>query len=353
MMKICYFGDYDPEYSRNRVFIKSLREAGASVVECRTDSKSAKRYPELIRKLFALRGEYDVILVGYSLSRFVVPLAKIFGNKPVVWNPLFSLYDSWILDRKLADKKSWKAKYYFWLDRMACLFADGVILDTEESITFFSKTFHISRAKFRRVFVGTDEEVFYPREKKRNDTFNVHFHGNFIPFHGVEYIIRAAMMLQHERITFTLIGSGQTYAHDRALAESLGVKNIRFLSKVSYRELADLLSSADLALGVFGEKERVNRVIPNKIFEAVAMGIPVLTAESLAVKELFTDGASIIFCREQDPEDLAKKILILKNNRKLQEDIAEEALSIFRERASLKTIGPEILSFLEVVAKKK
>lgn len=353
MMKICYFGDYDPEYSRNRVFVKSLREAGASVVECCDASKSAWRYFRLARKLISFRGEYDVILVGYSLSRFVVPLAKIFGGKPVVWDPLFSLYDSWILDRKLAKKNSVKATYYFWLDKIACCFADGIILDTEENITFFSKTFRVPRKKFKRIFVGTDEEIFHPREQKQNSIFAVHFHGNFLPFHGVEYIIRAAKILENENIVFNIIGSGQTYARDRALAESLSTQNIRFLGKISYLELAGMLSKADLALGVFGEKERVNRVIPNKIFEAVAMRIPVLTADSLAVKELFTGGASIMFCREQDPEDLAKKILILKNNRKLQEDIAEEALAIFQGKASMKTIGPEILSFLEVVTKKK
>ncbi len=346
-MKVCYFGDYDVEYSRNRVFIKSLQEAGASVVECRTNSKSVWRYAELIRKLFALRGKYDVILVGYSLSRMIAPLAKIFGNKPVVWNPLFSLYDSWILDRKLASKKSAKAKYYFWLDKIACCFVDGIILDTEENVTFFSETFHIPRGKFTRVFAGADEEVFHPREHKQNDVFTAHFHGNFIPFHGVEYIIRAAKILENENIVFNIIGSGQTYARDRALAESLCAKNVRFISKVPYEELAERIATADMALGVFGDEDRVNRVIPNKIFEAVASGIPALTAESSAVKELFANGESILFCQSMNSEDLARKIMKLKENPEFRQALSRRAISVFRERAGGLKIGNEILEYIK------
>lgn len=352
-MKICHFGDYDPGYSRNRVFRKALLGAGVSVIECCDASKSAWRYFRLARKLISLRVEYDVILVGYSLSRMVVPLAKIFGGKPVVWDPLFSLYDSWILDRKLAKKGSVKATYYFWLDKIACRFADGIILDTEENINFFSGTFNIPRKKFTKIFVGTDEEVFHPREQRPDDTFTIHFHGNFLPFHGVEYIVRAAKILENENIVWNIIGSGQTYVENKALAESLGAKNIRFIPKVPYEELANRIAVADISLGVFGDIERVNRVIPNKIFEAAASGVPVITGESSAAKELFADGESVVFCRNMHAEDLAKKILLLRDNKKLREHIAANALAVFREKASMETIGAEIFLYLKGMVKNK
>jgi len=348
-MKICYFGDYDPEYSRNNVVMKGLRKNGVDVIPCQVPTSFRRKYYMLWKKHRALRGQYDVLVVGYSISRFMAVFAKLVSEKRVVWNPLFSLYDSWVLDRKLVSKWHPKAWYYFFLDWVACVAADGILLDTNQSIDFFCRSFHVRKDKFKRIFVGTDEEVFYPREKKRNeeDTFSVSFHGGFIPFHGVRYIIEAAEVLQKENIRFTIIGFGQTYKQDRQLAESLAVKNIEFVPPVSYRELAEQIASADLCLGVFGNIERVNRVIPNKIFEAVASGIPVLTASSTAVKELFADGESIMFCNSMDAKDLAQKIVLLKENKELRRKIAESALAVYCEQASIKKIGAEVKEYLE------
>src|SRR3989344_4932604 len=136
-MKECYFGDFDPEHTRNRVIIHGLKKNGADVVICRTIKKG------VIQKMLDLRrqlrdvGDYDVIIVGYSDSRFYPILAKLISNKKIVWNPLYSLYESWILDRKLSGRYSLKSWYYYVLDLMAVRFADAILLDTNQNIEFF------------------------------------------------------------------------------------------------------------------------------------------------------------------------------------------------------------------------
>lgn len=348
-MKICYLGDYDPEYSRNRVIIKGLQENNAEVIPCQVPSSMCGKYRTLWKKHRALRDQYDVLIVGYSISRFMVIFAKIISRKPVIWNPLFSLYDSWVLDRKLVSKWHPKAWYYFSLDWVACVVADGILLDTDQSVDFFNHMFHIRKEKFKRIFVGTDEDVFHPRGRKErmSTDFYVFFHGNFLPFHGVRYILEAAKILEKDGVRFTIIGSGQTSQDDLKFAESLSLTNVEFIPRIPYDELAERIAEADLCLGVFGDIKRVNRVIPNKIFEAVASGIPVLTATSIAVKELFTEDESIVFCRSMSAEDLAQKIRILKDNEDLRKNIAENALAVYNERASTKEIGAEVKGYLE------
>jgi len=41
-MTICYFGDYNSNYSRNRVIIKGLKENGVNVLECNVGEKGKK-----------------------------------------------------------------------------------------------------------------------------------------------------------------------------------------------------------------------------------------------------------------------------------------------------------------------
>ncbi len=86
-MKVCYFGTYDVEQSRNNVIIQGLRQNGVEVVECRARlwrntadkirsvrgglfnpgplSQALGSYLRLIRRYTRI-GDYDVMVVGYA-----------------------------------------------------------------------------------------------------------------------------------------------------------------------------------------------------------------------------------------------------------------------------------------------
>ena len=142
MVSILYYGNYNPEYARNRVITRGLEQNGVKIVR-------------------SSRENCDFVLVGYSDSRWTVPFAKIFFRKPIIWDAFYSLYDSWVFDRKLVKPSSIKAKYYWFLDWLSCKFADKILLDTDTHIDYFVKTFNIERSKFIRIFVGTDDTIFH------------------------------------------------------------------------------------------------------------------------------------------------------------------------------------------------
>lgn len=353
-MRICYFGDFDPEYSRNRVIIKGLQENGAEVLLCNERSRGWDRWRSLAQKHSSLKGAYDMLIVGYSDSRYAVPFAKLLSRKPVVWDAFYSLYDSLIFDRKLARPRSVKAAYYWFLDWLSCTFADKILLDTNAHIDYFSKTFGVSWSKFLRVFVGTDNSVFYPREpKERSGAFTVHFHGKFIPLQGIEYILKAASLLKGEQIQFHILGKGQEYQRARELAEQFKLDNVIWIDRVPYSELPDWIAQADVVLGIFGDTPKTQRVIPNKVYEAIAMAKPVISADTPAMHELFSDKENIFLCAPADGKDLAEKILKLKEDVSLRERIAKGAHALFMEYASLSVIGKGVLGHLAELEKRK
>jgi len=161
-MKICYFGDFDPDYARNRVIIKGLRLNGIDVLLCNVRGRGLKKYLGLWRQHRPLRGKYDVLIVGHSDSRWITPLAKLLTRKKVVWDGFYSLYDSWVHDRKLVRDKSVKARYYWFLDWLNGTLADRILTDTNAHIEYFIRTFRMSGPKFIRIFIGADEELFHP-----------------------------------------------------------------------------------------------------------------------------------------------------------------------------------------------
>lgn len=350
-MRICYFGAYDRDYCRNQILQRGIQLAGGDLVEChcavwQTRDKSQVR--GLAGKLATLgryarsRGElrrryrdlpeHDAVVVGY-LGHFDVRLAKkLAKGKPVILDAFLSLYETVVEDREMLGPSHPAARWLKRIERAAYQRADLVLLDTNAHIEYVAEEFGLPREKFLRVLVGADDRLFAPPEAwprgRRDgwphlsnshsgtgqaacptDTRRVLFYGKFIPLHGVEHIIRAADILRDEPdIRFTLIGTGQTYDDARALATKLDAANIGWVDWVEYEELPQHIAAADVCLGVFSPRGKALRVIPNKVFQALACGAKVITADTPAMRELPDMEDALALVPPGDPEALAEAI---------------------------------------------
>src|SRR5258708_1372753 len=325
-MRILYFGDFDPEYSRNRTIIKGLREHGLEVMLCNVRAEGFQKYYSLWQEHQKLKNAYDALIVGYTDSRWMTLLARMISRRVVIWDGFFSIYDSWVFDRKLVAPGSLKARWYWLLDWMNCRLADLILTDTQAYGDYFAETFHIFREKLLRVFVGTDLDLFQPAktaDAAQQDSFLVHFHGNFIPLQGVQFIVEAADILRDKQIAFQIIGSGQTFPEIMKKAEALQLKNISFIPRVPLHELPLYMRRAHICLGIFGDTQKAQRVIPNKAYEAIASAKALISADTPAMRELFTERQNILFCKSGNAHDLAQKILELKENPELRDHIAQ------------------------------
>ncbi len=350
-IRVCFFGHYDPNYSRNRIIMKALRRAGASVVEIRSCLSGIARYRQLLK---VLRTWFDIMWVGFP-SHTDMPLAKIvclLKRRPLIFDPLISYYDSIVWDRKLFRPKSFDAYRMYLTDWLSCRLADIVVLDTNTHIDYFVATFNIPRSKCRCLYVGADDEVMFPKnEVLSKDPFVVFFYGTFIPLHGIEHIIEAAAILEKagEDISFIIVGSGQIFPAIRHIVEKRKLKSIRLLGKLPYEELPRLMNASHICLGIFGTTPKAQRVIPNKIFDAIAVARSVITADTPAVREVFTHGKDIYLVPPGDPKALAHAILTLKQNPILRNQIATAENQIFKERFSIQVISTELIRLLKEV----
>ena len=343
-MKVLYFGFYDPGYARNRVLIKGLKANDVEVLECRDSSRGFKKFLNLYKKHKIFKNQYDAVIVGF-LGHIVVPLVKLISGKPVIFDAFVSLYESNVEDRKLFSRYSLRAWYYWFLDWLSMSLANLVLFDTDEHINYVVEEFGLKKNKVKRIFVGTDETIFYPRKKETSQVFTVHFHGSFIPLQGVDCIIKAAKLLEKENIQFNILGDGQTYSEVRKLVRTLNLKNINFINRVEYDKLPEHIKRGDICLGVFGKSSKNSRVIPNKVYEYAAMKKPIITADTPAIRELFS--ATDMLFIDSSPENLASAILKLKNNQKLRESLAENAYAVFSRFGRPETLGRELKQIAE------
>ncbi|MCK4948009.1 MAG: glycosyltransferase family 4 protein [Candidatus Aureabacteria bacterium] len=355
MMKICYFGAYNREYARNAVLRKGLQANDVEVVECNLSPqlKSYQRYPLLLRQyLRVFRGCKAVIVA--ECNQTILPLAYLLAKltkKPLVFDPFTSLYDTNVFDRRLVKENSLRARYYFWFDKFSMNLADLVLADTNQHLDYFCREFKIKITKLRKVFVGADNDLFFPQPLKRaNSRFLVLFWGTYIPLHGIQYIIEAAKILEKEsKIRFELVGKGQTWQEMRDLASRIKVDNLIFQDSVPPAVLPSLVAKADLCLGIFGRTKKTEKVIPNKVYQALAAKKPVITADTPAIREIFVDNEHLKLCRRADPESLASAILELKNNQELRERIAENGYRLAIKKFTPQALGRHLKGLLEEI----
>ena len=367
-MKVIFYGTYRKNYTANRVLYKGLTRCGATVYECQVDflaetkwNKKTLKNPLSLLKLaagflwsqirlafkFLRLPKADFMLVGYP-GQMDMPLAWLLSRirkMPLVFYAFLSYYDTFIIDRKVASKNSLFAKTMKFLDTFSCNLADIVILDTQAHIDYFHETFGIPEEKMFRLFSGTDDDVFKPREvEKTTDKFVVIYFGYFIPLHGLEYIIEAAARLKdHEDIEFWMIGDGQEMPRIKALIDKHNLKNVILFGKKPLEELPGYIAQADVCLGVFGDTPKARRVIPYKFYESAAMKKVVITGESEAIKEALESGVHLVTVPMADPEAIASAIMELKQNPDMRYRIAENAHEIFKNRFAPEKTAEELL----------
>jgi glycosyltransferase involved in cell wall biosynthesis len=160
--------------------------------------------------------------------------------------------------------------------------------------------------------------------------------------------VRAARLLRDDGIRFEIIGLGQTLGAARALAGELGATNIEWVGRVPYADLPRCIGRADIVLGIFGDSTKAGRVVPNKVYQAMAMGAAIVTRDSPAQRAMLADGVSALLVPPADPSALADAIRRLRDP-VLRRRLGRAAHERFVEQAGIDTQASRLHSALAPV----
>jgi len=275
-----------------------------------------------VRLAHRLSGTFNATIVGYPGHLDVLAVRRALPGVPLVLNPLVSLADTLVGDRARFRARSFAARVLHAIDRRAFSAADVVVADTDAHAELFSS---LGARAVEVVPVGAEERIFHPRQDPAEA--HVLFVGKLIPLHGIETILGAARSLPG--VPFRVIGDGQLAAqlHDRPL-------NVEWLRWRTYELLGDEYRRAACALGIFGTTAKAERVIPNKAYQALACGAPLITADTRAARELLVHEESALLVPPGDTMSLAGAIRRLLEDEGLRRHLSESGLAAFRRHAS-------------------
>lgn len=208
-----------------------------------------------------------------------------------------------------------------WLERFLYTHADRVMVNSPGYVQ------HVLARGARQVELipnGADPEMFAPFDTGSAFRAAHHLQNKFVVLyagaHGLsndlEVVLEAARLLAHRReIHFVLLGDGKEKPNLQARAREWGLKNLTFLPPVPKSEMRAALAAADACLAILKPLEEYKTTYPNKVFDYMAAGRPVLLVIDGVIRAVVEAAGCGLFSPPGDPQALAGAVLELASNR--------------------------------------
>lgn len=305
--RVLWWGRFDPDYSRNRILRQAYGTLDWEVIDFHPLLSGTADIEALLRRL----PTPDLVHVPCFRQRDIAAAHRYARRHrlQLLIDPLISAYDKQVFERNKFTEHSTQGKRLLREERKLFQGADIVLADTSEHTRFFIETLGVAREKVHAVYVGAEDALFAPAPVPLppNKPVEVLFYGSFILLQGPQMIIEAARLYQGPPVNWVLLGSGPLLDDCKRKAE--GLPNVTFEGRLPYADLPDRIRRADILLGVFGSTPKAQRVIPNKVFQALACGKPVVTCSAPTYPTQISEAkAGIIFVAPGRPDELANAV---------------------------------------------
>jgi glycosyltransferase involved in cell wall biosynthesis len=142
---------------------------------------------------------------------------------------------------------------------------------------------------------------------------------------GLEIILKAAQHLkENSAIKFVLLGSGPEKERLIVLKQEMKLENVVFIDGVSKNEMRGVLKEVNAAVIPLRKLDLFLGAIPSKIFENLAMKVPVILNVDGEARDLFvTQGKCALYVEPGNDKALAETTQQLFNDKNLQKQLGE------------------------------
>jgi glycosyltransferase involved in cell wall biosynthesis len=309
---------------------KNETESGISILRAYT-------YPALhrsfVHRVFSF---FSFMISSFFIGLKIKDVDLMWGTSP----PIFQSLTAWALARikrvpfLLEIRDLWPAfaiaigvlrqpsliRASEWLEGFLYRHADQVVVNSPG----FNDHIRSRGVKdFELVPNGSDTSIFNPQETGDEFRSKHGLRGKFIVLysgaHGISndlaVVLNAANILENQDdILFVLLGDGKEKPSLQSFAKGLGLTNLIFLPPIPKTEMPRALSAADVCIAILKPIPLYATVYPNKVFDYMAAGKPVILAIEGVIREVIEAADSGIPIPPGDPAALAESVIYLADH---------------------------------------
>ena len=208
---------------------------------------------------------------------------------------------------------------------------------------------HVDQRKVSMIPNMAKKDRFWPREKNssiiqklalRSESFKVIHFGTIKIANGLMYILEAALMLketQVQDIDFVFLGEGKAEKELKDFKRKNKLTNVFFYDRVPMEMTSEIVNLCDVSLVPFKNIPILATNSPNKLFDSLAAGKPIIVNSNGWTKTMVEDNECGAYVDPNNPADLANLLLdwkqkpellrkLGKNSRKLAESTYDESI---------------------------
>lgn len=193
-----------------------------------------------------------------------------------------------------------------------------------DKISIVTNGVDIGRFSYR----AKDEKL--ARDLGLEGKFVVGYIGTHGMAHALGTVLGAAALIKYrpgfEDVCFLFLGHGAEKASLVRRAQNEGLENVLFLDTVSKDEVPRYWSLLDISLINLRRIDLFKAVIPSKLFESMAMGIPVLLGVEGEAKDILEEEGVGIAFEPENPEALVATLERLRSDLGLYEGFKNNGL---------------------------
>ena len=210
-----------------------------------------------------------------------------------------------------------------WLEKFLYRHADKIMVNSPGFIDHVQSK---GGVQVSLVANGSDPRMFSPNEsgsefrQKHNlgNKFVVLYAGAHGMSNDLEVVLHTAHILRdHSNIIFVLLGDGKDKPLLIRKAQELGLENIRFLPPIPKLEMPQALAAANACIAILKPIPLYATVYPNKVFDYMAAGKPVLLAIEGVIRQVVVNVNAGIPIPPGSPTELAEAVEKLANHPEL------------------------------------
>ena len=281
--------------------------------------------------------------LSFMLSSFIVAMSV--NDVDLVWGtspPIFQGVTAWAISRLKRSpflfevRDLWPAfaievgvlrnpiliRASEWLERFLYRHADMIVVNSPGFIE------HVMKKGAKHIELvpnGSDTGMFHPQDKGikfrldhdigLKDSFVALYAGAHGMSNDLNVLLDAAEKLQHQKdIKIVLLGDGKDKPSLMSCAIEKNLTNVYFLPPIPKNQMSQALAAADACIAILKPIPLYATVYPNKVFDYMAAGRPVVLAIDGVIREVVEDSEGGIFVAPGNADALANAIKQLSSD---------------------------------------
>jgi len=211
------------------------------------------------------------------------------------------------------------------IERSFSSIADAVILADESRIV------QLGTKNYKKIeyIINTPEYVEFNERSANSKDFLIFYGGVLLDTRGIRQILE--IVEGHDSIKLMVAGYGKDESILKPLFEKN--KNVEYLGKIPYDKIIEYTYNSDLLFALYDPTIPNNKFAsPNKLFEAMMCGKPIIVSAGTAMAKIVSDEKCGLVVNYENKMELKNAILSLKNDQNLRNDLGNNGRSAYEKR---------------------